>query len=190
MYYFQILRPVWDNSYSVQLLLCSLFIFLIKIDNIAKMSFPPINVNELYVKNLHVDNANLTQPTEKKLGIFWDIENCRMHFWNVPLAVQKIKHLMSLKHPDCNNAAAEFICACDVFKFKDTKFFDQLNKVGANVLHVNGSAKNAADDKLKESIEKFADMYGKNSIIILISGDADFAPTLRSAKRKGIRFKI
>ena len=40
------------------------------------------------------------------------------------------------------------------------------------------SGKNSADDKLKEIMKRFADIYGKGARIILISSDGDFAPTI------------
>jgi signal transduction histidine kinase len=43
-----------------------------------------------------------------------------------------------------------------------------------DVLHVNANRKNAADDKLKELMQRFADVHGQQSRIVLISGQHMF----------------
>lgn len=51
--------------------------------------------------------------------------------------------------------------------------------------HVNGSSKNAADEKLRETMKKFVDTHGSptasgtSPLLILISGDIDFVNDLR-----------
>jgi hypothetical protein len=41
-----------------------------------------------------------------------------------------------------------------------------------DILHVNSNRKNAADDKLKDLMRRFADLHGTESSIILISGQS------------------
>jgi hypothetical protein len=43
-----------------------------------------------------------------------------------------------------------------------------------DILHVNSNRKNAADDKLKDLMRRFADLHGTESSIILISGQHIF----------------
>lgn len=47
-----------------------------------------------------------------------------------------------------------------------------------NLIHVTTRCKNAADEKLKQSIRRFADIHGSPAAIILISGDINFAADL------------
>lgn len=52
-------------------------------------------------------------------------------------------------------------------------FFFQVN-----LIHVSSTSKNAADEKLRQSIRRFADIHGSPAAIILISGDINFAADL------------
>jgi len=47
-----------------------------------------------------------------------------------------------------------------------------------NLIHVASTCKNAADEKLRQSIRRFAEIYGSPAAIILISGDVNFAADL------------
>lgn len=47
-----------------------------------------------------------------------------------------------------------------------------------NIMHVGSVMKNAADDKLLQSMRRFADIHGAGASLILISGDSDFATEL------------
>lgn len=58
-------------------------------------------------------------------------------------------------------------------KYVCTLFYYQVN-----LIHVAATCKNAADEKLKQSIRRFADTHGSPAAIILISGDIDFAADL------------
>ena len=51
-----------------------------------------------------------------------------------------------------------------------------------DVLHVSATAKNAADDKLKLRMQEFGNKNSKQAMLILISGDVNFAPVLNMLK--------
>ena len=46
------------------------------------------------------------------------------------------------------------------------------------LVHVNAIAKNAADDKLRQSLRRFAHTYPAPSTVVLISGDVNFSSEL------------
>ena len=46
------------------------------------------------------------------------------------------------------------------------------------LVHVNAIAKNAADDKLRQSLRRFAHTYPAPSTVVLISGDINFSSEL------------
>lgn len=46
------------------------------------------------------------------------------------------------------------------------------------IVHVNAIAKNAADDKLRHSLRKFAHTYLPPATVVLVSGDINFSPEL------------
>lgn len=53
-----------------------------------------------------------------------------------------------------------------------------------NLIHVASTCKNAADEKLRQSIRRFADIHGSPAAIILISGDINFAVDLSDLRHR------
>ncbi len=51
---------------------------------------------------------------------------------------------------------------------------------------MNSISKIDANQKLRENMEKFVDHYGFDSIVVIITGDVDFSPSIRSARRKEV----
>lgn len=47
-----------------------------------------------------------------------------------------------------------------------------------NLIHVSSQSKNAADDKLRQAMRRFADIHGPPAAIMLISGDINFSSDL------------
>ncbi|XP_046838954.1 meiosis regulator and mRNA stability factor 1 isoform X1 [Vespa crabro] len=125
---------------------------------------------------LHHDNSvNLpTLPTYlPPIGVFWDIENCHVPKGRSAMAVTQVirdKFFSGYRE-------AEFIVVCDVQK-ESNQVMQELNDAQVNLIHVAATCKNAADEKLKQSIRRFADIHGSPAAIILISGDIDFAADL------------
>lgn len=72
---------------------------------------------------------------------------------------------------------AEFIVVCDVQK-ENKQIVQELNDAQVNLIHVAATCKNAADEKLRQSIRRFADIHGSPAAVILISGDINFAADL------------
>ena len=118
------------------------------------------------------------------LGIFWDIENCQVpRNKSAKSVVKKIRELLEEKHPECG-FPNEFICVCDIGKV-DKRIQDELGRTEVLIVHVSLKAKNAADDKLQELIEKFS--LGKDkAVICLITGDVNFLKTVRNSRLKNL----
>ncbi|KAL5019265.1 hypothetical protein ScPMuIL_004987 [Solemya velum] len=53
-----------------------------------------------------------------------------------------------------------------------------------NVVHVNATSKNAADDKLKQSLRRFADTHQPPAVIVLISSDVNFSTDLSDLRHR------
>jgi len=53
-----------------------------------------------------------------------------------------------------------------------------------NLIHVPATCKNAADEKLKQAIRRFADIHGSPAAIILISSDINFAADLSDLRHR------
>ncbi|XP_076293611.1 meiosis regulator and mRNA stability factor 1-like protein [Lasioglossum baleicum] len=107
------------------------------------------------------------------IGVFWDIENCHVPKGRSAIAATQVirdKFFSGYKE-------AEFIVVCDVRK-ETSQVVKELNDAQVNLIHVSGSCKNAADEKLKQSIRRFADIHGSPAAVILISSDIDFAADL------------
>ena len=60
----------------------------------------------------------------------------------------------------------------------------QSIKFQVNLIHVASTYKNAADEKLKQSIRRFADIHGSPACIILISSDINFAADLSDIRHR------
>lgn len=107
------------------------------------------------------------------IGIFWDIENC-----HVPKSkcastlVQRIRDLFT-----ANYREVEFIVVCDVFK-ENPQVIQDLHDTQVNTIHVQSTSKNAADEKLRQSLRKFADIYHPPAAVALITSDFNYAGDL------------
>ncbi|XP_014205726.1 meiosis regulator and mRNA stability factor 1 [Copidosoma floridanum] len=113
------------------------------------------------------------------IGVFWDIENCQVPKGRSAMAVTRVirdKFFNGYKE-------AEFIVVCDVQK-ENKLIIDELNDAQVNLIHVSATCKNAADEKLRQSIRRFADTHGSPAAIILISGDINFAADLSDLRHR------
>uniref|UniRef100_A0A8C7ZY49 Meiosis regulator and mRNA stability factor 1 n=1 Tax=Oryzias sinensis TaxID=183150 RepID=A0A8C7ZY49_9TELE len=117
------------------------------------------------------------------VGVFWDIENC-----NVPsgrsagAVVQRIRSHFFKGHRE-----AEFICVCDISK-ESKAVIQELNNCQVTVAHINATAKNAADDKLRQSLRRFAETHTAPATVVLVSSDVNFASELSDLRhRHGFR---
>ena len=52
------------------------------------------------------------------------------------------------------------------------------------VVHINATSKNAADDKLRQSLRRFAQSYPPPATVILVSGDINFAAELSDLRHR------
>ncbi|CAG2120592.1 unnamed protein product, partial [Medioppia subpectinata] len=137
-------------------------------------------------------------PMEKTLncqsyGIFWDIENCAIPCMErAANVVQRVKQFIATKFESIVGQQPEpcvFICSCDT-RILDARHVEALNRYGVDILHVNPVRvphKVDADCKLMECMQKFTDHHHNRNPIFLITGDIDFAPAIRSAKRRGFQ---
>ncbi len=57
-----------------------------------------------------------------------------------------------------------------------------LSPLQVNLVHVNAIAKNAADDKLRHHLRRFALTYPHPSTVVLVSGDVNFSPELNDLR--------
>lgn len=52
------------------------------------------------------------------------------------------------------------------------------------VVHINATSKNAADDKLRQSLRRFAQSYPPPATVVLVSGDINFAAELSDLRHR------
>nr|XP_006818683.1 PREDICTED: meiosis arrest female protein 1-like [Saccoglossus kowalevskii] len=113
------------------------------------------------------------------IGVFWDIENCPVSANKSALTVvQRVREKFFSGHRE-----AEFMCVCDVNKESKT-VVQELNDAQVTVAHINATAKNAADDKLRQSLRRFADTHNSPATVVLISGDVNFANDLSDLRHR------
>ncbi|XP_023241141.1 ATP-dependent RNA helicase DEAH12, chloroplastic-like [Centruroides sculpturatus] len=123
-------------------------------------------------------SKKFTINQECYIGVYWDIENCPVP--SKKLASDIVKKIRNKFYGNCTEA--EFLVSCDIRNINDDIVTD-LNDAQVTVVHVDCLNKNAADNKLKVYLRRFADNYRHpNSCIVLISGDCDFVPDLHDLR--------
>ncbi|KAK4874882.1 hypothetical protein RN001_014242 [Aquatica leii] len=66
---------------------------------------------------------------------------------------------------------------CDVKK-ESSQIVSDLNDAQVNLIHVSSISKNAADEKLRQSLRRFSEVHKVPAAVALISGDVNFAADL------------
>ncbi|KAM9725860.1 meiosis regulator and mRNA stability factor 1 isoform 3-T3 [Dama dama] len=113
------------------------------------------------------------------IGVFWDIENCSVPSGRSATAVvQRIREKFFKGHRE-----AEFICVCDISK-ENKEVIQELNNCQVTVAHINATAKNAADDKLRQSLRRFANTHTAPATVVLVSTDVNFALELSDLRHR------
>lgn len=107
------------------------------------------------------------------IGFFWDIENCQ-----VPRGCSAIDVVSSLRAKFlAGRREADFVVVCDVRKEQPNKL-QELNDAQVSLIHVCGTQKNAADEKLRQCMRRFGELHSAPAALVLISGDINFAADL------------
>ncbi|XP_066139891.1 meiosis regulator and mRNA stability factor 1 isoform X1 [Euwallacea fornicatus] len=107
------------------------------------------------------------------MGIFWDIENVPVPKMKSPAAVvQRIREVFLEDYRE-----SEFVVVCDV-KREAPHIIQDLHDSQVNLIHVASTSKNAADEKLRQFLRRFAELHPAPSAVVLISGDINFASDL------------
>ncbi|XP_068444840.1 meiosis regulator and mRNA stability factor 1 isoform X3 [Clinocottus analis] len=113
------------------------------------------------------------------VGVFWDIENCSVPSGrSAGAVVQRIRSHFFQGHRE-----AEFICVCDISK-ECKAVIQELNNCQVTVAHINATAKNAADDKLRQSLRRFAETHTAPATVVLVSSDVNFASELSDLRHR------
>ncbi|KAG7277298.1 hypothetical protein CRUP_036967 [Coryphaenoides rupestris] len=144
------------------------------------------------------------------VGVFWDIENCCVPSGrSAATVVQRLRSRFFQGHRE-----AEFICVCDISKECKAVIQDlnncqvpsvpclarfrlnqghpgsaccNLNMIcpcQVTVAHINATAKNAADDKLRQSLRRFAETHAAPATVVLVSSDVNFASELSDLRHR------
>eukprot|EP00800_Vazella_pourtalesii_P009473 TRINITY_DN237_c0_g1_i3.p1 TRINITY_DN237_c0_g1~~TRINITY_DN237_c0_g1_i3.p1 ORF type:complete len:462 (+),score=100.81 TRINITY_DN237_c0_g1_i3:192-1577(+) len=113
-------------------------------------------------------------PIIENIGIFWDIENI-----SVPpnVSISDLVRRIRNTFVTADKREVEFMCVCDVHK-ENKRTIDELNSCNVTIVHVACYAKNAADEKLKHYLHRFAQTYASPSTAVVLSGDVNFGPVI------------
>ncbi|XP_069125542.1 meiosis regulator and mRNA stability factor 1-like [Argopecten irradians] len=115
------------------------------------------------------------------IGVFWDIENCNVPRWKSAISIVKCIREKFFT----GRREVEFLCVCDTTK-ESKQVIQDLNAAQVDVVHINATSKNAADDKLRQSLRRFTDKHLPPAEVVLISSDINFASDLSDMRhRKG-----
>ena len=118
------------------------------------------------IPNTNNPNIKSLLPELRPIGIFWDIENCQVPFnRSVLKLVERIRRLVVDRH----RRETEFQVVCDINK-ANKQVVDDLNSSQVTVIHISSTAKNAADDKIKQLIHRFIETNGHKSAVCVITG--------------------
>ncbi|XP_068632213.1 meiosis regulator and mRNA stability factor 1 [Battus philenor] len=113
------------------------------------------------------------------LGIFWDIENCQ-----VPRGCSAIDVVSAIRAKFLTGRReADFVVVCDVRKEAPNRL-QELNDAQVNLIHVCGTQKNAADEKLRQCMRRFGELHSAPAALLLISGDINFAADLSDFRHR------
>jgi len=115
---------------------------------------------------------------QRKLGVFWDIENIQ-----VPRGLKPSDVVDSIRAKVYPSFAEEvvFEAYLDVTRFSEP-FILELQRAFVKLVHVSGHNKNSADIHIMQAINDFVKSHGL-CMVILISSDENFLPVARSLKR-------
>ncbi|KAF5282505.1 hypothetical protein FQR65_LT14275 [Abscondita terminalis] len=147
-------------------------------------SASPSSVNYRSASDSSISDTNRLSKTKRRnkrkyikalppIGVFWDIENCQVpKTKSAALVVQQIRELFYNDYRE-----AEFLVVCDVKK-ESSQIVTDLNDAQVNLIHVSSISKNAADEKLRQSLRRFSELHKTPAAVALISGDVNFAADL------------
>ena len=157
------------------------------------------NLNELKNKELFCQqifsdqkfkcysSKNESYQSENTVGIFWDIENCRL---NSNHSAKRFLNNIKQKFKQ-NLRIKEFVVVicCNLEKlasYVKEQLFDMTD--GVKLINHTGDDPNAADDRLMEEMTDFtrSKKYPPSlTHIVVVSGDGDFCSRLQSLKAQG-----
>ncbi|KAJ0177159.1 hypothetical protein K1T71_007168 [Dendrolimus kikuchii] len=113
------------------------------------------------------------------IGIFWDIENCQ-----IPRGCSAIDVVAAIRAKFLTGRReADFVVVCDVRK-ESAYRLQELNDAQVNLIHVCGTQKNAADEKLRQCMRRFGELHSAPAALLLISGDINFAADLSDFRHR------
>ncbi|GBP33627.1 Meiosis regulator and mRNA stability factor 1 [Eumeta japonica] len=113
------------------------------------------------------------------IGIFWDIENCQ-----VGCCINAIDIVAAIRTKFLpGRREADFVVVCDVRK-ESTWRLQELNDAQVSLIHVCGTQKNAADEKLRQCMRRFGELHSAPAALLLISGDINFAADLSDFRHR------
>lgn len=120
---------------------------------------------------------------ESSVGVFWDIQNCGVpRGKSARKVVDRVRELPWMR----GKSELEFLAVCDVTQMPEDTLHE-LNQRQVTVQHVSAAKKNSADEKLRQAMNKFVDLFGRRATLIVISSDADFLGDLADfRRRKGV----
>ncbi|XP_040001758.1 meiosis regulator and mRNA stability factor 1 isoform X4 [Xiphias gladius] len=140
------------------------------------MLMPSTSLGKIGQKYGSPENSTENIPP---VGVFWDIENCSVPSGrSAGAVVQRIRSRFFQGHRE-----AEFICVCDISK-ESKAVIQELNNCQVTVAHINATAKNAADDKLRQSLRRFAETHTAPATVVLVSSDVNFASELSDLRHR------
>lgn len=127
--------------------------------------------------------------TEGPVAILWDIENCPIPVGVPPMDVSGNVRNSLMVHGGIKGAITTFSAYGDYSRLsKDIR--QGCQKTGINLIDVPSGTKDAADKAILIDMFLFALDNRPPALILLISGDVDFAPALHKLRQRGYTIAV
>jgi len=135
------------------------------------------------------EEMNPALDMEGPVAIMWDIENCPIPAGVPPLDVSgNIRHSL-LVHGGVKGAITTFSAYGD-YSHMPKSIRQGCQKTGINLIDVPNGKKDAADKAILIDMFLFALDNRPPALILLISGDVDFAPALHKLRQRGYTIAV
>ena len=136
---------------------------------------------------MYFDSEKDLNRCENTVGIFWDIENCRLN--NNHSAKKFLRNLKRKFQSKFQVKESIIVISCNLDKlasYVKEELFEMKDEV--KIINHTGDDVNAADDRLMEEIADFTrrkKYLPSLTHLVVISGDGDFCSRLLSLKAQG-----
>lgn len=147
------------------------------------------STGRVYMGNAEAAEEMDDLDTEGPVAIMWDIENCPIPAGVPPMDVSGNVRNSLMVHGGVKGAITTFSAYGD-YSHLSKELRQGCQKTGINLIDVPSGNKDAADKAILIDMFLFALDNRPPALILLISGDVDFAPALHKLRQRGYTIAV